>query len=126
MNGIADVKMPIKAYFFPKDLKAPSALCPVLRPSADSSIINVKPKVTTSTTLVMRNTPPPYCAARYGNRHRFPKPIAEAAAAKMNAHLPDQDARAPPELADMPLSHPCVARSCEHAVNGPDPSTIPN
>ena len=31
--------------------------------------------------------------------------IAEAAAAKINAHLPDQDARAPPELADMTISH---------------------
>ena len=43
----------------------------------------------------MRKVPPPYFAARYGKRHIFPKPTAEAAAAKMNAHLPDHDERDP-------------------------------
>ena len=43
----------------------------------------------------MRNVPPPYFAARYGKRHIFPKPTAEAAAAKINAHLPDHDERDP-------------------------------
>ena len=42
----------------------------------------------------MRNVPPPYLAARYGKRHMLPNPTAEAAAAKMNAHLPDHEERA--------------------------------
>ena len=43
----------------------------------------------------MRKVPPPYFAAKYGKRHMFPRPTAEAAAAKMNAHLPDHDERDP-------------------------------
>jgi hypothetical protein len=39
------------------------------------------------------NTPPPYFAARYGNRQRFPSPTAEAEAANTNANEPDQLAR---------------------------------
>ncbi len=50
MNGMAEEKMPMNAYFFPKWRNAPMALCPVLRPMATSKIMSVKPNVTTSTT----------------------------------------------------------------------------
>ena len=93
MKGMMDWKTPMKRYFFFRAPKAPIALKPVLRPRAVSTIISAKPKVTTSTKYVIRNMPPPYFAARYGKRHMFPKPTADAAAARMNAHLPDHEER---------------------------------
>ena len=84
----------MKAYFLPNCLNAPMADCPVVRPSAVSRSSSDTPNVNTSTRYVSRNVPPPYFAARYGKRHMFPRPTADAAAARMNAHLPDQDERA--------------------------------
>ena len=50
MKGTAEARMPMKAYFLPKALKAPIADCPVLRPSAVSSSKSDTPNVNTSTT----------------------------------------------------------------------------
>ena len=40
-----------------------------------------KPNVTARMIYTNRKLPPPYCAARYGKRHRLPRPTAEPAAA---------------------------------------------
>ena len=50
MKGTAEARMPMKAYFLPKALKAPIADWPVLRPSAVSNNRSDTPKVNTSTT----------------------------------------------------------------------------
>ena len=49
MNGIAEVRIPMNAYFLPNALNAPMADWPVLRPSAVSSSRSDTPKVNTST-----------------------------------------------------------------------------
>ena len=63
---------------------------PVRLPMAISVIIRATPNVITSTRYVTRNAPPPYCSARYGKRHRFPRPTAEPAAARMKPSLPEK------------------------------------
>ena len=93
MNGTTDASTPMNMNFFPKWRNAPMAERPVLRPMAVSSNRSDTPNVNTSTRYVMRNMPPPYFAARYGKRHMFPKPTADAAAARMKAHFPDQEER---------------------------------
>ena len=64
MKGTAEARMPMKAYFLPKLLKAPMADWPVLRPRAVSNSNSDTPKVNTSTRYVRRKVPPPYFAAR--------------------------------------------------------------
>jgi hypothetical protein len=49
MKGTIAARMPIKEYFFPKELKAPITDWPVLRPRAVSSKSMLMPNVNTST-----------------------------------------------------------------------------
>ena len=49
MNGTAEARMPMKAYFLPNCLNAPMADWPVVRPSAVSSSKSDTPNVNTST-----------------------------------------------------------------------------
>ena len=89
MNGTNDAKTPINANFLPYALKAPIAERRVLRPSVISSSSKETPKVKAKMKYVKMNVPPPNLAAKYGKRHKLPKPTAEAAAAKINAVLFD-------------------------------------
>ena len=61
----------------------------ILLPTINSNKSNGIPKRKTPIIYGIKNEPPPFCAAIYGNLQIFPIPTAEAIAAKTNAFLLD-------------------------------------
>ena len=87
MIGTNAAKTPKNPKRLSSDLKALMALRPVLRPIEISVIINANPNVTARIRYTNKKDPPPYFAARYGKRHKFPRPTAEPDAASTNPIL---------------------------------------
>ena len=87
--GTNAAKYPTKVNFSEIFLYATIGLFFVFRPIAISVVISANPNVNASMIYTKIKIPPPYCAAKYGNLHRFPRPIAELAAANTNPSPPE-------------------------------------
>ena len=88
MIGTKVARYPTHANFLLIVSKARIALAFVFLPIPISITSNEKPKVSASIKYTKIKIPPPYCAAKYGNLHKFPRPTALPAAASTNPRPP--------------------------------------
>ena len=65
---------------------------PVIRPIEVSATIILYPKVNANIIYISKKIPPPYFAAKYGNRQMLPRPTEAPAADKTNPSLPEKTA----------------------------------
>ena len=76
--------------FFPSPLKALTGLFFVILPMAVSAMIIVYPNVRARTMYTSRKMPPPYFAAKYGNRQMFPRPTDAPADERTKPSFPEK------------------------------------
>ena len=88
MIGTSVAKYPTQINFLFICSNARIALAFVFLPIPISITNKEKPNVSAKIKYTRIKIPPPYWAAKYGKRHRFPKPTALPAAARTNPSPP--------------------------------------